>query len=162
MPCLVADECWGSAGPHSGPLSCARIIFVDRLAGVNGPEWELNNWGSLTPGHLARATLSTAVTRSLSQSCTGSNLAVPRGTVRLLQYRFHALKADVSERMFPVLLCCHALSELSPGLVPPGLISGQGEALAGKWLNHRVSVVETAASRWFSAPLGPRTQTAGP
>jgi hypothetical protein len=24
---------------------------------------------------------------------------------------------------------------------------GPGEALAGKWLNHRVSVVETAASR---------------
>lgn len=53
-----SDECWGSAGPAPAPR-CFDISSIG-LAGVPGPKWELNNWGSLTAGecHGSTATLS--------------------------------------------------------------------------------------------------------
>lgn len=155
---FVADECWGSAGPTPVPCSRARIIFVDRLAGVNGPEWELNNWGSLTPGECHRLNSECALpprhAQDLSLGCYQRDSSAPIIPILCAQ-----------DRTFPdgcsyVLHCRKSCRNFPRLWVPRGWSRARGrEALAGKWLNRRVSVVETAASRSL-VPHSVSTQTA--
>jgi hypothetical protein len=132
LACFGRGRMLGICGDRSGVPVMPKIIFGHRLAGVDGPEWELNNWGFLTPGechHLnggdAPFLLSGAHEIQASLLLKGDERLCP---IPILCARDGPFLASVLSPCMPCTFAINlgVLTEVSPVLGSTGLVSGQG------------------------------------
>ena len=148
---LVADECWGSAGPT--PVPCAKVFWSISQPGCADPSGNSTIGDSGTrqvPPSTAMHFCSQILRRISEMKKPGNELPTDGSCIYIDSV--HVVSNACCR------LCRHVLPELSPSSGSTGLILWPGGQMPpeGKWLNRRVSVVETAVVPRVSAPLDPR------